>query len=115
MVKSQEVEDRHPGILLEVRPADTSGDLAPRTAMPEEFRARAAEVADSIADVAEHFKSRLGRTLDNRDRSAWQVESIEIGFDIAVQAEAGIVIAKTAVGATFSAKLVLKTSQDQPS
>src|SRR5579859_5067884 len=103
-----------PVILLEVRPAATSGDLGPGAAIPEKFTARAAEIADSIADVVEHFRSRLGAALHHQDRSGWQAGSIEIGFDIAVQAETGIVIAKATAGATFSAKLVLKAPEDQP-
>jgi hypothetical protein len=101
-------------ILLEVRPATTSGDLAPRTVVPEEFRARASEIAESIAEVVDHFRSRLEKVLDQRDQSSWRVGSIEIEFGIAVQAEAGVIIAKTTAGATFSARLVLNAPQGDP-
>jgi Trypsin-co-occurring domain 1 len=114
MAKSRAAQSHSPDILLEVRPAPVSGDLAPRAMVPEEFRSRAGEVAESIAEVVETFRSRLGRLLDKRDDSAWRVGSIEVAFDIAVQAEAGVIIAKATAGATFSARLVLKAAQEKP-
>jgi len=102
-------------ILLEVRPVVTSGDLAPHAVVPEEFRARAGEIADSIAEVADHFRSRLRKVLERRDDdSGLQVGSVEIEFGIVVQAEAGIVIAKATAGATFTARLVLQATEDLP-
>lgn len=103
-----------PDILLEVRPVATSGDLAPHPVVPEEFRARAGEIADSIAEVADHFRSRLRKVLDRRDDSGLRVESVEIEFGIIVQAEAGVVIAKATAGATFTARLLLQSTEDQP-
>jgi Trypsin-co-occurring domain 1 len=114
MSKSRSAVSPGPEILLEVRPAATSGDLAPRAVVPEEFKSRAGEIADSIAEVADHFRSRLGKVLDQRDDSSWRVGSVEIQFGIAVQAEAGVVIAKATAGATFSARLVLQVSGDPP-
>jgi hypothetical protein len=76
--------------------------------MPEEFRSRAAEIIDSIKEVADQFRSRLGKELqEKKDHSSWSVGSIEIEFGMAVQAEAGVIIAKTTAGATFSARLML--------
>jgi hypothetical protein len=76
--------------------------------MPEDFRARAGEIAESLAEIIEDFRAKLARVLARRDEQAWRVGSVEIAFDIAVQAEAGVVIAKTTAGATFSARLVLQ-------
>ena len=112
MSKSRSAASPGPEILLEVRPAATSGDLAPRAMVPEEFKSRAGEIADSIAEVVDHFRSRLGKVLGQPDESGWRVGSIEIEFDIAVQAETGIVIAKATAGATFSARLVLQAPGD---
>jgi hypothetical protein len=113
MGKPRSVTNSPPEVLLEVRPAVASGDLAPRTLVPEEFRDRAAEIADSIGEVVDQFRSRLGKVLDRRENTAWRVASIEIAFAIAVQAEAGVVIAKTTAGATFSARLILQAPQDR--
>lgn len=111
--KSRAVEV--PEILLEVRSAATSGDLGPRVVMPEEFKLRAKEIADSIGKVAEDFRSRLGHVLDNDKAPGWRVGSIEIEFNIAVQAETGVVIAKTSAGATFTARLIMEAPRETPS
>jgi hypothetical protein len=97
-----------PQILLEVRPSGDPGDLGPRIAAPEDFRARAGEIAESLADIVEDFRSKLARVISRRDEHSWGVGSIEIAFEIAVQAEAGVIIARTAAGATFSARLILE-------
>ncbi|GHC75098.1 CU044_2847 family protein [Streptomyces flavofungini] len=94
-------------ILLEVQPRSVSGDLAPRFAVPEQFERRAGEIADSVAQVAEQFRSRLEQVL-RPSKAGWGVESIEVGFDISVQADVGVIIAKATSGATFSARLTLR-------
>lgn len=108
MSKSRSAASPSPEILLEVRPAATSGDLAPRAMVPEDFNSRAGEIADSITEVFDNFRSRLEKVLDQRDDSSWRVGSVEVEFGIAVQAEAGVVIAKASAGATFLARLVLQ-------
>jgi hypothetical protein len=115
MNKSRSAASPTSEILLEVRPAQTSGDLAPRAVVPEEFKSRAGEIADSIAEIADHFRSRLGKLLRERDDDAGlRIGTVEIQFGIAVQAEAGVVIAKATAGATFSAKIVLQIPGDHP-
>jgi len=95
-------------ILLEVRPKSVSGDLGPGGAELERFGRRAGEIADSVAKIAEEFRSRLEKTLRADDGDGWHTDSVELGFEIAVQAQAGVVIARAVTGATFSAKLTLK-------
>jgi hypothetical protein len=114
MSKARSTATRSPEILLEVRPAATSGDLAPRAAAPEEFKTRADEIADSISDVIDHLRARLGKLLDQRHDPGWQVGSVEIEFGVSVQAETGVIIAKATAGATFCARLVLQAREDQP-
>jgi hypothetical protein len=99
--------------LLEVRPSGDLGDLGPRVAVPEDFRARAGEIAESLADIVEDFRSKFAQVFARRKEDAWGVGSIEVTFQIAVQAEAGVVIARTTAGATFSAKLVLQPPEDR--
>lgn len=113
MTKARSTAARRPEILLEVRPAATSGDLAPRAVAPEEFRARADEIADSISDVIDHLCARLGKLLDQPDEPGWQVGSVEIEFGVSVQAETGVIIAKATAGATFSARLVLQVREER--
>jgi hypothetical protein len=114
MGKPRSAASSPPEVLVEVRPAVLSGDLAPRALDPEEFKNRAAEIADSIGEVVDQFRSRLTKVMDRGDDASWRVGSIEIAFAIAVQAEAGVVIAKTTAGATFSARLILQSPQDRP-
>jgi hypothetical protein len=114
MAKARSTAARGPEVLLEVRAAATSGDLAPRAAAPEEFKARADEIADSISDVIDHLRARLGKLLDQRDEPGWQVGSVEIEFGISVQAETGVIIAKATAGATFSARLILQAREERP-
>jgi hypothetical protein len=101
-----------PVILLEVRPSSVSGDLGSGPSL-EQFSRRATEIADSVAQIAEDFRTRLQKTLRKPDGSGWHTESIELGFEIAVEAQAGVVIARAVSGATFSAKLTLKASADK--
>lgn len=95
-------------IFLEVHPGSDSGDLGPSIAVPESFAQRAGEVADSIAEIASQFRSRLHKVLGKPPDYGWRMDTVELTFGIVVQAEAGIVIAKATSGATFSAKLTLK-------
>lgn len=109
MAKMGKIEDpRAAEILLEVTPRSVSGDLAPRTTVPEDFRRRASEIADSVAGVANEFRSRLGSVLQAPAKGEWGVDSIEIKFEVAVQAETGIVIAKASTAATFSVTLTVQ-------
>jgi hypothetical protein len=103
---------RAPEILLEVRPKSVSGDLAHGLAVPEQFQRRAGEIADSIVEIADRFRSSLEKALQKPAEPGWHMDSIELRFDIAVQAEAGVVIARATSGATFSAKLTLKAPAD---
>lgn len=100
-----------PEILLEVRPSAISGDLAHGLPAAEQFRRRADEVADSIAEIADRFRSGLGKYLQKPAEPGWHMESIELSFEIAVQAQAGVVVAKATSGATFSATLTMRAPE----
>lgn len=101
-------------VLLDVWPKETSGDLAPRFAVPEEFRRRADEIADSIGEVATRFRNRLDKLTKRADGEIWGVETIEIEFGIKVTAETGVLIAKASGGATFTARLKIQVKSDKP-
>ena len=112
MASKNEGAGRSPEILLEVRPQSVSGDLGPGIAVPESFAQRAGEVADSIAEIASQFRSRLKNKLIRPSNSDWDMDTIELTFGITVQAEAGVIIARATSSATFSAKLTLKAVAD---
>jgi Trypsin-co-occurring domain 1 len=100
-------------ILLEVQPRSVSGELAPHVALPESFTRRASEIADSIAEIASQFRSRLEKKLERPSDGGWKMDAIELMFGVTVQAEAGVVITKAASAATFSAKLTLKAPEGE--
>jgi hypothetical protein len=114
MGKSRSTAAGEPQILLEVRPAGTSGELGSRTAVPEDFSKRADEIAHSITDVIDHLRAGFRNLLEQKDDGGWKVGSVEIEFGISVQAETGIIIAKATGGATFAARIVLQAGEDQP-
>lgn len=112
MTKTRSTTAHSPEILLEVQQGPVSGELAPHVTVTEEFKSRAGEIADSIGEVVDQFRSRLAKALKRQDDSNWRVGSVEIQFGITVQAETGVVIAKAAAGATFSTKVVIQAPEE---
>jgi hypothetical protein len=73
--------------------------------VPESFASRAGEVADTITDVADKLRDHLEANMSAEDSHVWQLNTVELGFELALQAEAGVIIARASAGATFSATL----------
>jgi Trypsin-co-occurring domain 1 len=71
----------------------------------ESFASRAAEVADTLTGVSADLRDRLEANLTGEDTHLWRLDSVQLSFELALQAEAGVVIARTSAGATFSATL----------
>ena len=93
-------------ILVEVRPANVSGDIARRRpAVPESFASRAGEVADTITEVAGELRDRLEANMAADESGLWRLTTVELGFELALKAEAGVIIARASTGATFKATL----------
>jgi hypothetical protein len=97
-------------ILVEVEPV-LSGDLAARPAVPEKFQDRAAEIANSVADVAEQFRDQLAeRVATTPESRGWGLDQVELSFQVSVQVQGGVVIKATG-GATFGVKLTWKLGE----
>ncbi len=93
-------------ILVEVRPAHVTGDVARKSpALPESFASRAAELADTITGVSADLRDHLEANMAGEDTHLWRLASVQLSFELALQAEAGVVIARASTGATFSATL----------
>jgi Trypsin-co-occurring domain 1 len=93
-------------ILVEVRPAYVSGDIGrTRPAVPESFASRAGEVADTISDVASKLRDHLEANMAAEESHIWRLSTVALGFELALQAETGVIIARASAGATFSATL----------
>ena len=103
-------------VLIEVRPAGTraySEDLAPRRPSLEDFRARAVEVADGIAEVASCFQERFDGALGRHDGHGLGPDQVEISFGADMQAEANLVIGRASAGCTFAVKLTWMSRPEQ--
>lgn len=93
-------------ILVEVRPANVTGDVARRApTAPEAFSSRAGDIAEAIIEVAEILRNRLEDNIAAEDSHLWGLSTVQLGFELALKAEAGVVIARASTGATFSATL----------
>lgn len=91
-------------VLVEVSSVTVSGDVARRRSVaPESFADRAAEITDAITEVAEDLRAQLERNLLAEDARQWHLETVQLGFELALKAEAGVIIAKAGTEATFSA------------
>jgi Trypsin-co-occurring domain 1 len=91
-------------VRVEVVPRGTGGDLAGRRPEPEPYEARAGELADGIVYVAVQMRDRLDEMRATAARS-WRLDTVEVQFGLAVQAEAGLIVARASAGATFTATL----------
>jgi hypothetical protein len=93
-------------ILVEVRPASTTGDVARRSpAVPESFASRAGEITQTITEVAGKLQAKLEAEMAAGRSDLWRLDSVGLAFELALQAEAGVVIARASTGATFSVTL----------
>lgn len=103
-------------ILVEVRPAIVSGDVARRVPVaPESFASRAGEIADAITEVAEKLRDHLEENEAKAPAEAtgpWSLDTVELAFELSLQAEAGVVIARASTAATFTATLTWSRKTD---
>jgi hypothetical protein len=94
-------------VLIEVRPAAGQGiypeELKRATPTLETFRDRAAEVADTVADVAQELKKKFD--ADFAKGAGLAPDQVEIGFGLDVQAGTSVVIARASAGCTFTVRL----------
>lgn len=98
-------------IYVEVLPAaDSSGELSFQSRIRENFEDRAKELAESLAEIATAFRSRLDHSLNQGTELTWPLQEIELKFSIDLQAQAGVVLAKASTTAGFEATLTWKRS-----
>jgi hypothetical protein len=93
-------------ILVEVRPPGATGDLG--TPLTETFLSRVDDLGQSLKEIT----AQLSKHLDNLEKKetevGWQLESVELKFSLDLEAEAGVIIAKTKTSAGFEASLSWK-------
>jgi hypothetical protein len=88
-----------------VSSVDSPGQDLAGPPLPEVFSARASEIADSVAEVAEQFRARIDQTLSRDAADGWQLGQVEVAFGLQAEAGTGVLIARASVGATFTATL----------
>jgi hypothetical protein len=95
-------------ILVEVRAKAARGDLSGKPAMPESFMKRVDEVGQSLQEIADRLSEHLDR-LEKRE-APWRLERVELKFSLDLEAEAGVIIARTKTSAGFEASLGWKST-----
>lgn len=96
------------------------GDLRRGASLsPVTFASRADDVADALLEIARRIRSRL-QTADlaedaavepaptgtaEPDQKAWGLDEVQLNFQLSLQADAGVVIAKASTSATFGATM----------
>jgi hypothetical protein len=91
-------------VRVEVVARGTGGDLAACRPEPEPYEARAAELADGIVYMGRQMRDRLDQIWATAAEH-WQLNKVEVQFGLALQAEAGLIVARASAGATFTATL----------
>jgi Trypsin-co-occurring domain 1 len=97
-------------ILVEVRPSAAAGDLTGQPAIPEAFMNRVEDLGKSLKEIAERLSQQLEDFEKKRAAAAWHLDRVELKFSLDLEAEAGVVIARTKTSAGFEASLSWKSS-----
>jgi NTP-dependent ternary system trypsin peptidase co-occuring protein len=95
-------------ILVEVRPSAAAGDLTGQPAIPQAFMDRVEDLGQSLREIAERLSQQL-EDFEKRRAAAWPLERVELKFSLDLEAEAGVVIARTKTSAGFEASLSWKS------
>jgi hypothetical protein len=97
-------------IRIEVRPREVAeGDLAPQVTVPELLVNRIDEVTDSLREIATRVAQRFGE-FAAEPVSGWKLSDVELKFSLDLEAEAGVIIARTSASAGFEATLTWSKS-----
>jgi Trypsin-co-occurring domain 1 len=93
-------------IRVEVRPKmdDEEGNLAPRILKPELLLSRIDEIGDSLRAIAAKLSQRLDE-LAAHPENRWRLGEVELKFSLDLEAEAGVIIARTSGSVGFEATL----------
>src|SRR5262245_41520062 len=89
-----------------VMPSTSDGLITTRSAPSlESFQARAPEIADAIGDVASSIKTRLDERDSYGAGGGWSMDGGTLAFELALAAEAVVIIARASTAATFSIEI----------
>jgi hypothetical protein len=96
-------------IFVEVRSSGVAGDLSGQPAIPEAFMSRVEDLGQSLKEIAERLSEQL-EDFEKKRAAAWQLERVELKFSLDLEAQAGVVIARTKASAGFEASLSWRSS-----
>ena len=96
-------------IRVEVVSPDT-GEAAfgPPRAMPD-FKQRAGDIGESLNEIAVALREHL-HELGQRAQDGWDLDQVQLGFSLELQADAGVIIARASSTAGFQANLTWQRS-----
>jgi len=90
-------------IFIEVRPkGGSAGDLSARVSKKEELLNRIDELGESLQEISD----RLGKKRDDlavKKGPGWKLKEVCVQFSLDLEAEAGVIIARTKTAAGFEA------------
>ena len=100
-------------IFVEVRPVPgASGDLAQQSGLPELLSNRIDEIGDGLRDIAARISHRL-EDFAAAAKADWHLGEVELKFSLDLEAEAGVIIARTSARAGFEATLKWRTKASE--
>jgi hypothetical protein len=96
-------------IYVEVRPGPrAAGDLTSVADLRQKLTDRIDDVGNGLKEIATSLSRRLDDLAAAAAHSTWHLGEVEITFSLDLEAEAGVVVARTKAGAGFEAKLTWK-------
>ena len=81
------------------------GLIARQTPTFESFRDRAPEIADTIREIAVSMQTRLEVDPATAESTGWSMDAVKLTCSLALEAGAGVLIARTSASATFSLEI----------
>ena len=92
-----------PEIFIEVRPKGAgAGDLSARVSKKEELLDRIDELGSSLQEISNRLSKKLDE-LATKKEPGWKLREVSLQFSLDLEAEAGVIIARTKTSAGFEA------------
>ena len=97
-------------IYVEVRPGPhAAGDLTSVADLRQKLTDRIDDIGNALREIAAKLSRRLDDLAAASENAKWHLGEVEITFSLDLEAEAGVVVARTTAAAGFEAKLTWKT------
>jgi hypothetical protein len=96
-------------IRVEVVSPDTGEAAVGRPRAMPDFKERAADIGESLNEIAIALRKHL-HALEERAQDGWDLDEVQLGFSLELQADAGVIVARASSKAGFEANLTWKRS-----